>query len=65
MEKNKFENVSNEELLKEQKKLKSLNKIYGIVLFMLLITAIYLAISKSNFTIVAVFLALFSIFIVT
>ena len=64
MTKGKFENISNEVLLKEQKKLKSLNTIYGIVLLVLFAISIYLSVSKGNYTMVAVSLGLFSIFVV-
>ena len=64
MEKDKFENVSDAVLLKEQNKLKNLNTIYGVVLLLLFATAIYLGITKGKFTLVAVCLGLFSIFVV-
>ena len=64
MAQEKFENISDAVLLKEQKKLKNLNKIYGIVLLLLFATSIYLSVSKGNFTMVAVCLGLFSIFVV-
>ena len=64
MEPGKFENVSDGVLLKEQKKLKNLNKIYGILLLVLFAISIYLGITKGNFTLVAVCLGLFSIFVV-
>ncbi|MGS0747217.1 hypothetical protein [Halpernia sp. GG3] len=64
MTKGKFENISDGVLLKEQKKLQKLNAVYGIVLLLLFATAIYLSVSKGNFTMVAVCLGLFSIFVV-
>lgn len=64
MAKEKFENVSDTELLTEQKKLKKLNKIYGIILSVFFLISIYLGFTKGNFTMVAVCIALFSIYIV-
>lgn len=64
MTKGKFENISDEVLLKEQQKLKNLNTIYGIVLLLLFATSIYLGVKKGKFTMVAVCLGLFSIFVV-
>jgi hypothetical protein len=64
MEKDKFYNVSDSVLLKEQKKLKNLNTTYGIVLLFLFATSIYLGVTKGKFTLVAVCLGLFSIFVV-
>ncbi|SFH98027.1 hypothetical protein [Halpernia frigidisoli] len=64
MDKDKFQNISDDVLLKEQKKLKNLNKIYGIVLLLLLVSSIYLGLKKGNFTMIAVCLGLFSIFVV-
>ena len=64
MDKDKFQNISDDVLLKEQKKLKNLNKIYGVVLLLLLVSSIYLGLKKGNFTMIAVCLGLFSIFVV-
>lgn len=64
MTENQFENVSDAVLLKEQKKLKNLNKIYGIILLIIFMLSLYFAFTKSNFTMVAICLALFSIYIV-
>lgn len=64
MKKDQFENVSDAVLLKEQKKLKNLNTVYGVVLLSLFVVAIYLSVNKGNFTMVAVCLGLFSIFVV-
>lgn len=64
MQKNQFENVSDDTLLKEQKKLKNLNKIYGIVLIFIFFAAIYLAFAKEKFAMVIVCTGLFSIYVV-